>query len=250
MNQIEKIDKENALSYIPRELINEVENSIRMRHKKAQSKKTNPNHIKQKDGMDYVEFSYMRNEVDENYPIWSLVDLKFYTEFISTGWVMVQGTLIWMEDGIIRKGSHAAAHRIQFKKGLPRTAENIVDLGNDVKAAVTDLLKKCFNTYLGISDDVYKNITIEPCDETHFKYALSLTSYVKENVKEKFKKIITDEFNSGKINLTNFDKFILSLKNNILKFFKTDEKDVIDRFKSFTYEQYIRETNGEIEVNE
>jgi len=33
-----------------------------------------------------------------------------------------------------------------------------VDIGNDIKAANTDCIKKAFNMYLNIADDVYRNI--------------------------------------------------------------------------------------------
>ena len=46
-----------------------------------------------------------------------------------------------------------AAHRIQKKRG---TSE-FVDIGNDIKASNTDCIKKAFNMYLNIADDVYRN---------------------------------------------------------------------------------------------
>ena len=46
-----------------------------------------------------------------------------------------------------------AAHRIQKKRGT----NEFVDIGNDVKAANTDCIKKAFNMYLNIADDVYRN---------------------------------------------------------------------------------------------
>ena len=46
-----------------------------------------------------------------------------------------------------------AAHRIQKKRGT----DEFVDIGNDVKASNTDCIKKAFNFYLNICDDVYRN---------------------------------------------------------------------------------------------
>ena len=234
MSNIEKVDSSNAVMYLNHDYIKQIEDNIKSRHKKTQSKETNPNHIKQKNGIDYVEFSYMRNEVDENYPLWSLIDLKFYPEFIAAGWVVVQGVLEWIEDGVRRRGSHAAAHRIQFKSGQPRIPENIVDLGNDIKASVTDLLKKCFNTYLSISDDVYKNITIESCDKSHFIFAGEIIKHIEdESIRDKFKKLIKDGFNSGEVNSATFDKWINNLKRNTIKYVQNEEsKNII---KNMTY---------------
>ena len=46
-----------------------------------------------------------------------------------------------------------AAHRIQKKRGT----NEFVDIGNDIKAANTDCMKKAFNMFLNIADDVYRN---------------------------------------------------------------------------------------------
>ena len=50
-------------------------------------------------------------------------------------------------------GAMTAAHRIQKQRGT----ESFVDIGIDVKAANTDCIKKAFNFYLNIADDVYRN---------------------------------------------------------------------------------------------
>ena len=234
MNDIERVDNTNALAFVNPDLIKQVEDNIRKKHKKVSSKETNKSHVKQKAGMDYVDFPYMRNEVDENYPLWSLVNLKFYPEFINTGWVMVQGELQWMEEGVVRRGCHAAAHRIQFKQGASRTPENIVDLGNDVKSAVTDLLKKCFNTYLSISDDIYKNITIEAATEEQILYLKKIISFVDEpKLRDKFKSILETSYNEGKINSTTFNSFSTSLKNQASKFVSDKET-----FGNLTFESF------------
>ena len=46
-----------------------------------------------------------------------------------------------------------AAHRIQKKRGT----NEFVDIGNDIKSSNTDCIKKAFNFYLNIADDVYRN---------------------------------------------------------------------------------------------
>ena len=45
-----------------------------------------------------------------------------------------------------------AAHRIQKLRGK----ESFVDVGNDIKAANTDTMKKAFNVYMDIAADVYR----------------------------------------------------------------------------------------------
>jgi hypothetical protein len=65
----------------------------------------------------------------------------------------VHGRLKWYDSGIQRTGDMTAAHRIQRKRGT----DEYVDLGNDIKAANTDCMKKAFNMYMNIADDIYRN---------------------------------------------------------------------------------------------
>jgi len=141
--------------------VKEMEDNIRKKHKKVSEEETNSNHVKQKAGMDYVEFAYMKAQANKHYPGWSFKNLEIVEEFLVSGWVVVKGELHWLDEGMPRVGACAAAHRIAFKSGLDRIPENIVDLGNDVKAAVTDCQKKGFNTYMNISDDIYRQIEVE-----------------------------------------------------------------------------------------
>jgi len=46
-----------------------------------------------------------------------------------------------------------AGHRIQKQKGT----NAFVDIGNDIKAANTDCMKKAYNMHMNIADDVYRN---------------------------------------------------------------------------------------------
>ena len=120
-------------------------------HKKVSEIKTPKPFIKQKMGMDYVEYSYMREVADREYPGWSWTVVK--TEFAGTEAYVVHGRLKWFDNGVWRKGDSTAAHRIQKKRGT----DDYVDLGNDIKAANTDCIKKAFNMYMNIADDIYRN---------------------------------------------------------------------------------------------
>ena len=66
---------------------------------------------------------------------------------------VVHGRLKWFDNGVLRSGDMVAAHRIQKLQGT----DKFVDVGNDIKAANTDTMKKAFNMYMNISDDVYRN---------------------------------------------------------------------------------------------
>jgi len=125
--------------------------AITEKHKKVSRIKTPKPFIKKKMGLDYVEFSYMRDVADKEFPGWSWTIEK--TEVLGSEAFVVQGRLSWYDEGIWRKADMVAAHRIQKKRGT----NEFVDIGNDVKASNTDCIKKAFNMYLNIADDVYRN---------------------------------------------------------------------------------------------
>tara|TARA_R100001594_G_scaffold317_1_gene1294 strand:+ start:1469 stop:2086 length:618 start_codon:yes stop_codon:yes gene_type:complete len=133
------------------DMINESLREITKKHKKVSDMVTPKPHIKKKMGLDYVEYSYMREIADQEYPGWSWTIIK--TEMAGSEAYIIHGRLKWFDNGVWREGDMTAAHRIQKKRG---TAE-FVDIGNDVKAANTDCIKKAFNMYMNIADDVYRN---------------------------------------------------------------------------------------------
>lgn len=134
---------------------NPVFNDIKKLHKKVSNIKTPKRYIKKKLNLDYVDYSYMRQVADEQYPGWSWNIIK--TELIGDKAFMVHGRLLWIDNGLLRQGDVTAAHRIQRKTDN----SDYVDIGNDIKAANTDAIKKAFNMFLNIADDVYKNTEIE-----------------------------------------------------------------------------------------
>ena len=101
--------------------------------------------------MEYVEYSYMRDLANKYYPDWCWTVIK--TEFAGTEAYVVHGRLSWTENGLNKWGDATASHRIQKKRG----SDEYVDLGNDIKAANTDCIKKAFNMFMNISDDIYRN---------------------------------------------------------------------------------------------
>ena len=150
MNELALIENGSLTS------INKALNNITKHHKKVSDINTTKPFIKQKMGMDYVEYSYMREIADKHYPGWSWTVIK--TEFAGTEAYVVHGRLKWFDNGVWREGDSTAAHRVQKKRG---TTE-YVDLGNDIKAANTDCIKKAFNMYMNICDDVYRNQVEDP----------------------------------------------------------------------------------------
>jgi hypothetical protein len=133
------------------ENVNEIRKLITKKHKHVSNLKTPSPYVKKKMGLDYVEYGFMREIADKEYPGWSWTIVK--TETLGSEAFMVHGRLKWYDEGIWREGDVTAAHRIQKKRGT----DGFVDVGNDIKAANTDCIKKAFNMYLNICDDVYKN---------------------------------------------------------------------------------------------
>jgi hypothetical protein len=136
--------------------INTALKAITKKHKKVSNIPTPKAFIKKKMGMDYVEYSTMRDVADKEYPGWSWTIIS--SESLGSEAYVVHGRLKWYDCGVWREGDMVAAHRIQKKKG---TTE-FVDVGNDIKSANTDCIKKALNQYMNICDDVYKNQVDDP----------------------------------------------------------------------------------------
>ena len=181
--------------------VSEALDNITKHHKKVSDIKTPKPFVKQKMGMDYVEYSYMREIADKHYPGWSWIVIK--TEFAGTEAYVVHGRLKWFDNGVWREGDSTAAHRVQKKRG----SSDYVDLGNDIKAANTDCIKKAFNMYMNICDDVYRNQVEDP----------ELTDEQMANISELSKLAdrqdeVMNKVNEGIINAFNYKAAIAKLE--------------------------------------
>jgi len=143
--------KNNELVLYDKKELASIRKAITDKHKHVSNLNTPSPYIKKKQGMDYVEYSYMREVADKEFPGWSWTIQK--TEVLGAEAYVVHGRLKWFDEGIWREGDMCAAHRIQKQRG----GEAFVDIGNDVKASNTDCIKKAFNMYMNICDDVYRN---------------------------------------------------------------------------------------------
>ena len=102
-----------------------------------------------------------------------------------------------------------AAHRIQKKRGT----NEFVDIGNDVKASNTDCIKKAFNMYLNIADDVYRNQVedLELSDEQKNEI-LILAGDVSEERMEQVHDLIKEQA----VNTANFNSSMRKLDRELL----------------------------------
>mgnify|MGYP003108727583 FL=1 len=172
-------------------------------HKTVSNIKTPQKYIKQKMGLDYVEYGYMRDLADKFYPGWSWTIIRCAA--LGSEAYEVHGRLKWFDNGIWREGDCIAAHRIQKKRG----SDEFVDVGNDLKAANTDTIKKAFNMYMNIADDVYRNQIDEyELETSQIQKLLDLAG----NVSEDTQTIIAEKIDTREINLYNYEQSLDKLK--------------------------------------
>jgi|TARA_R100001530_G_scaffold126682_1_gene95585 hypothetical protein len=171
-------------------------------HKLVSNMKTPQKYIEQKMGLDYVRYGYMRDLADKFYPGWSWTIIS--TEVLGAAY-SVHGRLKWFDNGIWREGDCVAAHRIQTKKG----SDEFVDVGNDLKAANTDTIKKAFNMYMNIADDIYRNQIDEyELEKNQVQQLLDTAG----NVDEDTQTIIAEKIDTREINAYNFEQSLDKLK--------------------------------------
>ena len=145
---------DNGLSGSPKD-IQEALKTISDRHTEISNIKTPKAYQYKKQGFDYVKIEYMRGIANKYFPThsWEIIS----TEVLGSEAYGVHGRLTWHEEAngvmVKRTGDMVAAHRIQKQRGT----NAFVDIGNDVKAANTDTMKKAYNMHMNIADDVYRN---------------------------------------------------------------------------------------------
>jgi len=197
------MDNELAIADMGLDVITNSLKEITKHQSKVGKIKTPKGLVKQKMGFDYVELSYMKKIANEQYPGWSWTIIN--SEALGTAAYVVHGRLKWFDNGIWREGDMVAAHRIQTKKG----STDFVEIGNDVKSANTDCMKKAMNMYLNIADDVYRNQIedLELSDEDKNEI-LVIASEISESKMEQIHKLIKDQ----KLNTSNYNGSLSKLK--------------------------------------
>ena len=176
---------------------------ITEQHKKIGKIETPKGLIKKKQGFDYVELSYMKNIANEQFPGWSWRIVN--SEALGSNAYVVHGRLKWFDNGVWREGDMVAAHRIQTKRG--GNENEFVDIGNDIKSANTDCMKKALNVYMDIAADVYRSEDPALDDDQY------------EKLMEKSKKIgidtqlvIAKKIDNGEINTNNYKASLAKLE--------------------------------------
>jgi len=173
------------------DMINESLGKITIQHKKIGKIETPKGLVKKKQGFDYVELSYMKNMANEQFPGWSWTIVK--GEALGSNAYVVHGRLKWLDNGLWREGDMVAAHRIQTKRGT----DEFVDIGNDIKSANTDCMKKALNVYMDIAADVYRSEDPTLDDNQYEKLVLTASKIDKDTEYTIVKKIESQEINTS-----------------------------------------------------
>ena len=145
---------DNGLHGSPKD-IQEALKSITDRHTEISNIETPKAYQYKKQNFDYVKIEYMRAIANKYFPThsWKIIS----TQVLGSEAYVVHGRLTWHEEAngvmVKRTGDMVAAHRIQKLVGTNKFS----DIGNDVKAANTDTMKKAYNMHMNIADDVYRN---------------------------------------------------------------------------------------------
>tara|TARA_R100001244_G_scaffold48505_1_gene43225 strand:+ start:488 stop:1090 length:603 start_codon:yes stop_codon:yes gene_type:complete len=185
--------KELALTNVNLDMIQDSLSNITNQHKNIGKIETPKGLVKKKMGFDYVELSYMKKIANEQFPGWSWTIIK--SEALGVAAYVVHGRLRWLDNGLWRDGDMVAAHRIQTKRG----SDEFVEIGNDVKSANTDCMKKAFNVYMDIAADVYRSDDPTLNDEQASE-VLSIALSVDDEQYKKVKSLIEN----GTINTGNY----------------------------------------------
>jgi len=177
------------------DIVKDALKTLTEQHSKISDMTTPKAYIKKKMGLDYVEIGYMKAIADKEFPGWSWEIVK--SEALGSAAYVVHGRLKWYDNQVMRVGDMVAAHRIQTKKG----SNDFVDVGNDIKSANTDCMKKALNMYMNIADDVYRNQYEDPeLSDDQIEKIIKLAGDISEDEAIKIDTLIT----GGKLNNLNY----------------------------------------------
>jgi len=174
-------------------------------------------------GVEYPESEYMRSLQTKYFPTssWTIEEKPIFNSNRLVAWV-VTGKLEWNYafigyPDIIRLGMMAASHQVDYKtdKVTKKKTDELVDLGNNVKAANTDTWKKALNFYLNICDDIYRwecpELSKLQANELLEKAAMLKDEKRKENI------INTVKGESLLLNKENYSKWLAKIDYEVSK---------------------------------
>lgn len=128
---------------------------------------------------DYIIEAYMREQLDKHFPGWSWEGMLVTP--MGSEWLLAQGHLIIIDENLlpfgivppVRKFHGVGAARIQFKRGMAHSPENVVDIDKNIKSANSAALKYAINRLCHIGDDVYRKRIDEEGAVTEAEFTVS-----------------------------------------------------------------------------
>jgi len=117
---------------------------------------------KRPDNKDYIDDAWMSDRLNKYFPGWSW-EAAAPLHFLGSEWVVAQGHLVIIDERLLAFGINPPlrrfygtdAVRIQYKRDMPHTPENIIDVGDNCQSAITGAKKRAINRLTGIGDDIY-----------------------------------------------------------------------------------------------
>ena len=173
-----------------------LEESLVSKHKNISQRSTPKAYVKTRpDGFDYVDEAYMRNELTKEYPIWSWSPAGDNpVQFLGSEWVIVSGILRIEDNGVVREFFSPGSARVQFKRGKPHTAENVVDVDKNIASANTNGFKRAVNRLGNIADDIYRKQDLTLSDDD-----VEILEEKMEGLSEEWKDRIMQSVISGEV---------------------------------------------------
>lgn len=178
--------------------------------------------VDEKNNIEYPASFYMRAIADRYYSPWnwSIKDDYRIIEQEGALWYLHVGRLEWteritQEDGSIieykRYGEIPDAELVKFKKGT----NVIVDLGDNAKSANTNTMKKAFNLFCHICNDIYRwpnpQLSLEQMQKLAEALDKSKNKDFAERVMQNLKEY--ERGDSFLINSSNYKYIITQLEN-------------------------------------
>ncbi len=182
--------------------------ALRAEKKRISGFPTPKPHVKSRpDGLDYVEEKYMRDQLNEHFPIWSWEISN--VEFLGSEWCIVTGELNIMDTSVPRKFGSVGAARIQFKKGKEHTPENVVDIDKNIASANTNAFKRAINRLCNICDDVYrKQVEDYALSDSQVEELNNAMDGLDSNIVDKIKASVEDQ----SVSTLNFEATLTRIK--------------------------------------
>lgn len=171
---------------------------------------------KRPDGFDYVEGTWMDHVAKETMPLYEYNLLHISWDF---GWVSMVVSLTDRVSGNIELGAGAA--RIQVRQGVETPGfRDVIDMGNNVKAALTQAIKNAQSRF-GVSADVYGKRESMPTDDERKQFQ-EMTTQIKA-VSSSKAKIFQEQWDALGTDYSEFlDRWRVFVENNSST--KTDTK--------------------------